>query len=196
MRDDAEKRGQLIRHLEDALALADEIEDGQTADKAPVPQAPVAASTDGRKAPPRVRKPSPHNDQCLAPTGDLESHRARLREAFGNTLSDEFVEVLLGKLMEALRPNPFDNLQEPTLNAALALIDSIQPRSEMEALIAVQIVATGLSGRASCAKASTTWTRASLTSMAATPSSYSNCKLTCCKHSIGIGAVTTRPSRS
>ena len=25
-----EKRGQLIRHLEDALALADEIEDGQT----------------------------------------------------------------------------------------------------------------------------------------------------------------------
>jgi len=30
MRDDAEKRGQLIRHLEDALALADEIEDGQT----------------------------------------------------------------------------------------------------------------------------------------------------------------------
>ena len=27
---DAEKRGQLIRHLEDALALADEIDDGQT----------------------------------------------------------------------------------------------------------------------------------------------------------------------
>jgi hypothetical protein len=30
MTDHAEKRGQLIRHLEDALALADEIEDGQT----------------------------------------------------------------------------------------------------------------------------------------------------------------------
>jgi glutamate mutase epsilon subunit len=28
MMDDAEKRGQLIRHLEDALALADEIQDG------------------------------------------------------------------------------------------------------------------------------------------------------------------------
>ena len=26
--DDAEKRGQLIRHLEDSLALADELEDG------------------------------------------------------------------------------------------------------------------------------------------------------------------------
>jgi hypothetical protein len=28
--DEAEKRGRLIRHLEEALALADEIEDGQT----------------------------------------------------------------------------------------------------------------------------------------------------------------------
>jgi hypothetical protein len=28
--DEADKRAQLIRHLEDALALADEIEDGQT----------------------------------------------------------------------------------------------------------------------------------------------------------------------
>ena len=56
------------------------------------------------------------------------------------------MEVLLGKLMELLRPNPFDHLKEPTPNAALALINSIQPRSEMEALMAVQIVATGLSG--------------------------------------------------
>jgi glutamate mutase epsilon subunit len=30
MVDDTEKRGQLIRHLEDALALADEIQDGHT----------------------------------------------------------------------------------------------------------------------------------------------------------------------
>lgn len=30
MRDQAEKRGQLIRHLEEALELADEIEDGTT----------------------------------------------------------------------------------------------------------------------------------------------------------------------
>jgi hypothetical protein len=28
--DEAEKRGQLIRHLEEALALGDEMEDGQT----------------------------------------------------------------------------------------------------------------------------------------------------------------------
>jgi hypothetical protein len=30
MIDSAQKRGKLIKHLEDALALADEIEDGQT----------------------------------------------------------------------------------------------------------------------------------------------------------------------
>ena len=30
MTDEADKRGQLIRHLEDALALANEIEDGET----------------------------------------------------------------------------------------------------------------------------------------------------------------------
>ena len=30
MMDDAEKRGHLIRHLEEALTLADEIQDGQT----------------------------------------------------------------------------------------------------------------------------------------------------------------------
>ena len=29
---------------------------------------------------------------------DLEGHRKGLREALGNTLSDEFVDVILGKL--------------------------------------------------------------------------------------------------
>src|SRR5262249_3864888 len=32
-----------------------------------------------RKPPPRIRKPSAGNDRCLAPTPDLEGHRARLR---------------------------------------------------------------------------------------------------------------------
>ena len=51
---------------------------------------PSELSEDARQAPPRVLKPSPLNDQCVAPTPDLESHRKRLREAFGNTMSDEF----------------------------------------------------------------------------------------------------------
>jgi hypothetical protein len=63
----------------------------------------------------------PRNDQWKAPTPDLEGHRKRLREALGNTLSDEFVDVILGKLVEALRPGLYDQLEEATLNAALAM---------------------------------------------------------------------------
>jgi hypothetical protein len=55
-------------------------------------------TNDGVKAPPRIRKPLPRNDQWKAPTPDLEGHRKRLREALGNTLSDEFVDVILHPL--------------------------------------------------------------------------------------------------
>ena len=106
----------------------------------------IGGSELDRKVPPRVRKPLPRNDQWKAPTPDLEGHRKRLREAFGNTLSDEFVDVILGKLVEALRPGLYDQLEEATLNAALATIDSMQPRSELQALLAVQIIATGFAG--------------------------------------------------
>jgi hypothetical protein len=121
---------------------------GKPADKAQVPAQTndIPDSDHVRKAPPRVRKPSPLHDQYVAPTPDLEGYRIRLREAFGNTMSDEFVEVMLGKVVEALKPSPFDKLEEPTFNAALAIIDSAQCRSELEAFIAVQIVATGFSG--------------------------------------------------
>jgi hypothetical protein len=72
--------------------------------------------------------------------------RARLREAFGNTMSDEFVNVMLGKVIEALKPNPFDQLEEATLNSALAIIASARCQSELEALMAVEIIATGFAG--------------------------------------------------
>ena len=141
---EAEKYGPIrIRAADDSRPNSNE-----SADMAQVP-AQVEGTPDGghaRKAPPRVRKPSPQHDQYLAPTPDLEGYRARLREAFGNTMSDEFVDVMLGKVVEALKPSPYDKLEEPTLNAALAIIDSAQCRSELEALIAVEIVATGFSG--------------------------------------------------
>jgi hypothetical protein len=116
----------------------------ESAEMAQVPDTPDGAHA--RKPPPRVRKPSPLHDQYLAPTPDLEGYRARLRDALGNTLSDEFVEVMLGKVVEALKPSPFDKLEEPTFNAALAILDSMQCRSELEVLIAVEIIATGFSG--------------------------------------------------
>ena len=108
------------------------------AQEAPGALVPSPGSELDRKAPPRVRKPLPRNDQWKAPTPDLEGHRKRLREALGNTLSE--------KLVEALRPGLYDQLDEATLNAALATIDSMQPRSELQALLAVQIIATGFAG--------------------------------------------------
>src|ERR1700738_2787416 len=48
--------------------------------------------------------------------------------------------------MCVLRPGLYDQLDEATLNAALATIDSMQPRSELQAILAVQIIATGFAG--------------------------------------------------
>src|ERR1700730_4960355 len=107
---------------------------------------PSEGSEQAREAPPRVLKPSALNDQCVAPTADLERHRKRLREAFGDTLSDEFVDVLLGKLVEALRPAALESLEQSTVNAALAMIDSTHPQSELEALLALKIIAAVFSG--------------------------------------------------
>ena len=110
----------------------------------PSPTKPMAGKG---KSPPRVRKPRPDADRFVVPPGvDLEDLRARLREAFGNTASDEFAQVMMRKLMDALAPSPHDELDETTLNAGLAIISSTRPQSELEALLAVQIVATGFSG--------------------------------------------------
>jgi hypothetical protein len=80
----------------------------------------------------------------VAPTSELE--KATLRDVFGETLSDEFVDVMLTQLVSALRPGPDDVLEEATLNAAIAVVASLKPQSELEALIAVQVVATGFTG--------------------------------------------------
>jgi hypothetical protein len=81
-----------------------------------------------------------------APTSDTDAHRAELREAFGDTLSDQFVEAMMGKLISGLRPNPFDVLEEVTLNAAIAVIASYKPASELEAFLMTQSVIAGFSG--------------------------------------------------
>jgi len=106
----------------------------------------VAVQAGSQRRPPRVRKPERNNDRCVAPTADLDGHRKALRQAFGNTLSDEFAEVMLGKLVSVLRPGPYDSLDEATLNAAIALVASVNPQTELDALLAVQIAATGFAG--------------------------------------------------
>ncbi len=105
-----------------------------------------APAIGAKKGPPRLRKASSRDDAIVSPTIELEEHRAALRQVFGETLSDEFVDVMLTKLVSVLRPGRHEVLDEATLNAAIALIASVQPRSELEALIAVQIAATAFAG--------------------------------------------------
>jgi hypothetical protein len=45
-----------------------------------------------------------------------------------------------------LRPNPFDVLEEATLNAAIAVISSIKATNELKAFMATQAVIAGFSG--------------------------------------------------
>lgn len=52
----------------------------------------------------------------------------------------------MGKLISGLRPNPFDVLEEATLNAAIAVIASLTLKSEFEAFLATQSVIAGFSG--------------------------------------------------
>jgi hypothetical protein len=107
------------------------------------PFQPIAETTQSN-TPPRVRKPSSRHDVIYAPTAELEMHRAKLRIAFG-TLSEEFADTMMGKLISGLRPNAFDLLEEATLNAALATVASLRPVSEIDALMSVQLVIAGFS---------------------------------------------------
>jgi hypothetical protein len=106
---------------------------------------PVETNGHARVLPPRVLKPSRMNDQVLAPTQDLEAHRAALRRVFG-TLSEEYSQTMFGKLVAALRPNPYEHLDEATLNAAIALVASMKPETELQALLAVEIASIGFAG--------------------------------------------------
>jgi hypothetical protein len=108
-------------------------------------QVPVETKGHARAPPPRVLKPSRMNDQVLAPTQDLEAHRAALQRVFG-TLSEEYSQTMFGKLVAALRPNPYEHLDEATLNAAIALVASMKPETELEALLAVEIASIGFAG--------------------------------------------------
>src|SRR5205823_1960104 len=109
---------------------------------------PVSSLADkiAKKAPPRLRQPARRGQVLLAPKAELQAHKAAFREVFGETLSDEFVDEMLTQLDSALAPGPWDVLEPGTLNAAIAIIASVKPQTELEALLAVQIVATGFAG--------------------------------------------------
>jgi hypothetical protein len=95
-----------------------------------------------RKTPPRVKEPDSRGNMVVAPEAELQQHKAAFRGVFGDTLSDEFVDLMLTQLTATLAPGPFDTIEASTLNAAIAVIASVKPQTELEALLAVQIVAT------------------------------------------------------
>jgi hypothetical protein len=99
-----------------------------------------------KKTPPRLRQPARSGQVLPAPKAELQAHKAAFRELFGDTISDEFVDEMLTRLDWALAPGPWDDVDPTTLNAALAVIASVKPQTELEALLAVQIVATGFAG--------------------------------------------------
>ena len=98
-----------------------------------------------KKAPPRLAT-SERGNLLVTPKAELQAHKAALREVFGDTLSDEFVDEMMTQLVSALAPSHWDELEPRTLNAAIATIASVKPQTELEALLAVQIVATGFAG--------------------------------------------------
>jgi hypothetical protein len=106
------------------------------------PRSPSANEV-GKTAPPRLDKVGRRGDVILAPKAELQEHKAAFRKIFGETLSDEFVDEMLTQLGSAFAPGPWDVLEAATLNAAIALIASVNPETELEALLAVQIAATG-----------------------------------------------------
>ena len=105
----------------------------------------------------------------MAPKAELQAHKAAFRKLFGDTLSDEFVDEMLNLLGLALAPGAWDQLEPGTLNAAIAIIASVKPQTELEALLAVQIVATGFAGLKFLQRGQS--------------------------HSTSTGAVTSRPSK-
>src|SRR5438105_3351530 len=85
-----------------------------------------------KKAPPRLRQPARRGEVLVAPKAELQAHKAAFRELFGETLSDEFVDEMLTLLDSALAPGPWDVLERGTLNAAIAIVASVKPQTELE----------------------------------------------------------------
>jgi hypothetical protein len=75
-----------------------------------------------------------------SPHGDEVGFGAHVREAFGTT-SNAFSSVALSRMEMVLRNRDETYSTETRLNAALAVMNSIAPRDELEAIIGGQIVA-------------------------------------------------------
>jgi hypothetical protein len=102
----------------------------------------LTTAADKRRAPVRVKlqRVNANLSRSYPPDGDAKIWWARLKEALGTTSSD-FVNASLLELQTAAQL-PFGGVSEVAMNAALALIDGVAPRNEIEGAIAVQMACT------------------------------------------------------
>ena len=75
------------------------------------------------------------------PHSDAAGFAAHLLDAFG-TESPDFANQAMGRLGVIMRPKGSALPMQTGFNAALAAIDAIRPAEEIEAMLAVQMVAT------------------------------------------------------
>ena len=112
--------------------------------------APVAAQ---RRLPP-VRVKLWQTDSKVAkvhpPDGEGENWWRRLNQALGTT-SSHFVNASLFQIQAASR-SPWGGISELAMNAALAMIEAVAPKDEIEGALAVQMACTHTAAMAVLAK--------------------------------------------
>src|SRR5260370_17318892 len=109
---------------------------------------PVAASTNGRPPPVRVKLQRINAGLAKAhpPDGNGKLWWARLQKALG-TSSSAFVNASLFQLQGAARL-PDGSISEMGVNSALALIEAAEPRNEIEGALAMQMACTHIASMA------------------------------------------------
>ena len=79
-------------------------------------------------------------EQTAPPDGEGEDWGSRLNKALG-TVSTDFVRASLLQVQGAAR-SPFGTISETAINAALAMIEAVAPKDELEGALAVQMACT------------------------------------------------------
>jgi hypothetical protein len=102
----------------------------------------LAMAADKRRAPVRVKlqRINANLSRGYPPDGEGKIWWAHLKKALG-TASSDFVNASLLELQVAAQL-PFGGISEVGMNAALALIEGVAPRNEIEGAIAVQMACT------------------------------------------------------
>lgn len=78
----------------------------------------------------------------IAPShADLEGFAMRRLDAFG-TASEDFADQAIGRLGSIMRRRGESLPPQVAFNAALAAVDGMRPKDEVEAMLAIQMVAT------------------------------------------------------